>query len=58
MAALNRKDIKRTYTSVLDLGAGAGHFSKLLEPEITQKSVMLDISRTCMAQIITPSAAE
>ncbi|KLO19933.1 S-adenosyl-L-methionine-dependent methyltransferase [Schizopora paradoxa] len=38
-------DIKRTYNSVLDLGAGAGHFSKLLEPEITRKSVMLDLSQ-------------
>ncbi|KAF8897920.1 S-adenosyl-L-methionine-dependent methyltransferase [Infundibulicybe gibba] len=38
-------DIKRTFTQVLDLGSGAGHFSKLLEPEKTRKSVMLDSSR-------------
>ncbi|KAI5119596.1 hypothetical protein M0805_005766 [Coniferiporia weirii] len=38
-------DIKRRFGSVLDLGAGTGHFSKLLEPENAGKSIMLDLSR-------------
>jgi NADH dehydrogenase [ubiquinone] 1 alpha subcomplex assembly factor 5 len=38
------KDIKRTYTSILDVGSGPGHFSKLLDPHITEKVVMLDFS--------------
>ncbi|KAI0065953.1 S-adenosyl-L-methionine-dependent methyltransferase [Artomyces pyxidatus] len=37
-------DIKRNFNSVLDLGSGAGHFSKLLETEQTQKVMMLDLS--------------
>ncbi|KAI0711046.1 S-adenosyl-L-methionine-dependent methyltransferase [Cerioporus squamosus] len=38
------QDIKRKFSSVLDLGSGPGHFSKLLDPEVTQKVVMLDSS--------------
>ncbi|TFY56434.1 hypothetical protein EVJ58_g7647 [Rhodofomes roseus] len=38
-------DIKRKFKSVLDVGSGSGHFSKLLEPETTQKVVMLDSSK-------------
>jgi len=30
---------------MLDIGAGAGHFSKLLEPENTKHSIMLDLSQ-------------
>ncbi|KAJ7368776.1 S-adenosyl-L-methionine-dependent methyltransferase [Mycena albidolilacea] len=38
-------DIKRTFGSILDLGSGAGHFTKLLEPEKAQKSLMVDLSQ-------------
>lgn len=41
------KDIKRTYTSILDVGSGPGHFSKLLDRQITKKVVMLDFSGEC-----------
>ncbi|GLB34112.1 putative S-adenosyl-L-methionine-dependent methyltransferase [Lyophyllum shimeji] len=37
-------DIKRTFSSVLDLGSGPGHFSKLLELNKTRKAVMIDSS--------------
>ncbi|KAF7355713.1 Arginine-hydroxylase NDUFAF5, mitochondrial [Mycena sanguinolenta] len=38
-------DIKRTFGSILDLGSGAGHFTKLLEPDKVQKAVMVDLSQ-------------
>ncbi|KAH9927303.1 S-adenosyl-L-methionine-dependent methyltransferase [Fomitopsis serialis] len=38
-------DIKRKFSSILDVGSGPGHFSKMLEPETTQKVVMLDSSK-------------
>lgn len=38
------KDVKRKFSSVLDLGSGPGHFSKLLEQEQTAKVTMLDMS--------------
>ena len=38
------QDIKRKFNSILDLGSGAGHLSKMLEPPITKKVVMLDSS--------------
>ncbi|KAL5530082.1 hypothetical protein ACEPAF_6339 [Sanghuangporus sanghuang] len=38
-------DIKRNFNTIVDLGAGPGHFSKLLEPENVQKSIMLDLSK-------------
>ena len=38
------QDIKRRFTTVLDLGSGPGHFSKLLDSETTQKVLMLDSS--------------
>ncbi|KAJ6515438.1 S-adenosyl-L-methionine-dependent methyltransferase [Mycena sanguinolenta] len=38
-------DIKRTFSSILDLGSGAGHFTKLLEPDKVQKAVMVDLSQ-------------
>ncbi|EJD01536.1 S-adenosyl-L-methionine-dependent methyltransferase [Fomitiporia mediterranea MF3/22] len=38
-------DIKRSFESIVDLGAGPGHFTKLLEPENAQKCIMLDLSR-------------
>ncbi|KAI0254651.1 S-adenosyl-L-methionine-dependent methyltransferase [Lactifluus subvellereus] len=38
-------DIKRKFTSILDLGSGPGHFSKLLEIDRTQKVTMLDLSK-------------
>ncbi|KAJ7437094.1 S-adenosyl-L-methionine-dependent methyltransferase [Mycena galericulata] len=37
-------DIKRTFGTILDLGSGSGHFSKLLEPERAKKSIMIDSS--------------
>lgn len=38
------QDIKRKFGTVLDLGSGPGHFSKLLDTEKVQKSIMLDSS--------------
>lgn len=38
------QDIKRKFNSILDLGSGAGHFSKMLDSETTAKVVMLDAS--------------
>ncbi|KAI0832824.1 S-adenosyl-L-methionine-dependent methyltransferase [Trametes gibbosa] len=38
------QDIKRKFGTVLDLGSGPGHFSKLLDSEITQKVILLDSS--------------
>jgi len=40
------KDIKRNFETIVDLGSGPGHFSKLLEPEKVKKSIMIDISGT------------
>ncbi|KAF8914300.1 S-adenosyl-L-methionine-dependent methyltransferase [Gymnopilus junonius] len=37
-------DIKRNFNTVLDLGSGPGHLSKLLEKDKVQKSIMLDSS--------------
>ncbi|KIM25179.1 hypothetical protein M408DRAFT_74685 [Serendipita vermifera MAFF 305830] len=37
-------DIKRTYNSILDVGSGPGHFSRLIESKLTKKVVMLDMS--------------
>ncbi|KAF9478401.1 S-adenosyl-L-methionine-dependent methyltransferase [Pholiota conissans] len=37
-------DIKRKFGSILDLGSGPGHFSKLLETDKVTKSIMLDSS--------------
>ena len=41
-----RQDIKRNFKTVVELGSGAGHFSRLLEPENAQKALMLDLSGT------------
>jgi len=38
------QDIKRNFRTVLDLGSGPGHFSKLLEIGKVHKSIMLDSS--------------
>ncbi|PAV21227.1 S-adenosyl-L-methionine-dependent methyltransferase [Pyrrhoderma noxium] len=38
-------DIKRSFNSVVDLGAGSGHLTRLLEPESVKKSIMLDMSQ-------------
>jgi len=38
-------DIKRKFSSVLDLGSGSGHFAKLLELDQTKKVTMLDLSK-------------
>jgi len=37
-------DIKRKFDTILDLGSGPGHFSKLLEPDKTRKVLMIDSS--------------
>ncbi|KIP10408.1 hypothetical protein PHLGIDRAFT_497057 [Phlebiopsis gigantea 11061_1 CR5-6] len=37
-------DIKRKFNTILDLGSGPGHLSKMLESPITKKVVMLDSS--------------
>lgn len=37
-------DVKRTYTSILDLGSGPGHFSRLIESHLTKKIVMMEMS--------------
>ncbi|TDL29644.1 S-adenosyl-L-methionine-dependent methyltransferase [Rickenella mellea] len=39
------EDIKRKFDTLLELGSGAGRFSKLLETQHTRKSVLLDCSR-------------
>ncbi|KAF8530905.1 S-adenosyl-L-methionine-dependent methyltransferase [Gautieria morchelliformis] len=41
-------DIRRRFDTIVDLGAGAGHFSRLLDREITRKVRMLDISQTSL----------
>lgn len=38
------QDIKRKFNTIVDLGAGPGHFSKLLEPDKTRKVVMIELS--------------
>ncbi|KAJ6561530.1 S-adenosyl-L-methionine-dependent methyltransferase [Mycena vulgaris] len=41
-------DIKRTFGTILDLGSGSGHFTKLLEPERAKKSIMVDSSEKAL----------
>ncbi|KAJ7639279.1 S-adenosyl-L-methionine-dependent methyltransferase [Roridomyces roridus] len=41
-------DIKRTFGTVLDLGSGSGHFTKLLEPERAKKVIMIDSSEMAL----------
>ncbi|KAH9062744.1 S-adenosyl-L-methionine-dependent methyltransferase [Lactarius vividus] len=43
-------DIKRKFPSILDLGSGSGHFSKLLEPDRTQKVIMVDMSKLALGR--------
>ncbi|KAL7282697.1 hypothetical protein ACG7TL_004171 [Trametes sanguinea] len=38
------QDIKRKFHTVLDLGSGPGHFSKLLDAEQVEKAILLDSS--------------
>ncbi|KAH7887495.1 S-adenosyl-L-methionine-dependent methyltransferase [Phlebopus sp. FC_14] len=38
-------DIKRRFDTIVDLGSGAGHFSKLLEPNKTRRVLMIDSSK-------------
>lgn len=38
-------DIKRKFSSVLDLGSGSGHFARLFESDQTKKVTMLDLSK-------------
>ncbi|PIL37539.1 hypothetical protein GSI_01233 [Ganoderma sinense ZZ0214-1] len=44
------QDIKRKFNTILDLGSGPGHFSKLLDSEITQKVVMVDSSENLLTR--------
>jgi hypothetical protein len=44
LAETRVQDVKRKFSSVLDLGSGSGHLSKLLEPDRAQKVTMLDLS--------------
>ncbi|KXN89455.1 NADH dehydrogenase [ubiquinone] 1 alpha subcomplex assembly factor 5 [Leucoagaricus sp. SymC.cos] len=37
-------DIKRNFNTIVDLGSGPGHFSRLLEPPKVRKSIMIDSS--------------
>ncbi|KAF8681356.1 S-adenosyl-L-methionine-dependent methyltransferase [Rhizoctonia solani] len=37
-------DIKRRFPHILDLGAGSGHFTKLLDSDVTDRVTMLDMS--------------
>ena len=46
-ALILAKDIKRQFSTVVDLGASSGHFSKLLELDKVKKSIMIDSSGTC-----------
>lgn len=46
MVGLDLKDVKRKFSSVLDIGSGSGHFSKLLEQDQRSKITMLDMSGT------------
>jgi len=49
------QDIKRTFNSILDLGSGPGHLSKLLETDKVKKSIMLDSSGGCTtSEVRTP----
>ncbi|KAG1892130.1 S-adenosyl-L-methionine-dependent methyltransferase [Suillus subluteus] len=41
-------DIKRKFDTIVDLGSGPGHFSKLLDPEKTRKVLMIDSSETTL----------
>ncbi|KIM63606.1 hypothetical protein SCLCIDRAFT_15470 [Scleroderma citrinum Foug A] len=41
-------DIKRKFDTIVDLGAGPGHFSKLLEPDKTRKVIMIESSREAL----------
>jgi len=41
-------DIKRKFDTILDLGSGPGHFSKLLELDKTRKVVMVDSSASTL----------
>lgn len=38
------QDIKRQFNTILDLGSGPGHFTKLIGKDRAQKVVMLDSS--------------
>ncbi|KAL0950157.1 hypothetical protein HGRIS_010151 [Hohenbuehelia grisea] len=42
------QDIKRKFDTILDLGSGPGHFTKLLEPEKTRKCIMVDSSEATL----------
>ncbi|KAJ4479124.1 S-adenosyl-L-methionine-dependent methyltransferase [Lentinula aciculospora] len=42
------EDIKRRFSTVVDLGSGSGHFAKLLDPEKTKKCIMIDSSREAL----------
>ncbi|KAF9238808.1 S-adenosyl-L-methionine-dependent methyltransferase [Melanogaster broomeanus] len=41
-------DIKRKFDTIVDLGSGSGHFSKLLELDKTRKVLMIDSSKEAL----------
>ncbi|KAJ8517965.1 hypothetical protein ONZ45_g4903 [Pleurotus djamor] len=41
-------DIKRAFNTILDLGSGPGHFTKLIQKDRAQKVVMLDSSEATL----------
>lgn len=44
MLTRRAQDIKRQFNTILDLGSGPGHFTKLIRKDRAQKVVMLDSS--------------
>ncbi|KIK67615.1 hypothetical protein GYMLUDRAFT_215751 [Collybiopsis luxurians FD-317 M1] len=42
------EDIKRKFSTIVDLGSGSGHFTKLLVPETTKKCIMIDSSHEAL----------
>ncbi|KIJ69849.1 hypothetical protein HYDPIDRAFT_178281 [Hydnomerulius pinastri MD-312] len=43
-------DIKRKFDTIVDLGSGPGHFSKLLEPNKARKVLMIDSSKETLTR--------
>ncbi|THV08196.1 S-adenosyl-L-methionine-dependent methyltransferase [Dendrothele bispora CBS 962.96] len=42
------EDIKRKFATIVDLGSGSGHFTRLLDSETTKKSIMIDSSEKAL----------
>ena len=52
--AMRTQDIKRKFNTVLDVGAGPGHFSKLLPAQSIGHVHMIDLSGTKTLQLMGP----